>query len=39
VIVGGLITATGLTLLVLPAAYYTVEKRLLAKAAASSAQS
>lgn len=31
VIVGGLITATALTLLVLPAAYYAVEKRLLAK--------
>ncbi|MGA2870157.1 MAG: efflux RND transporter permease subunit, partial [Verrucomicrobiota bacterium] len=28
VIVGGLITATALTLLVLPAAYYVVERRV-----------
>ncbi len=38
VIVGGLITATALTLLVLPAVYYSVEKRLLSKVAANSAQ-
>jgi cobalt-zinc-cadmium resistance protein CzcA len=31
VIIGGLITATALTLLILPAVYYAVEKRLLAK--------
>jgi cobalt-zinc-cadmium resistance protein CzcA len=33
VIVGGLITATALTLLVLPAMYYVVEKRVAARAA------
>jgi cobalt-zinc-cadmium resistance protein CzcA len=32
VIIGGLITATALTLMILPAVYYTVEKRLLVKA-------
>jgi len=32
VIVGGLITATALTLLILPAVYYVVEKRVAAKA-------
>jgi cobalt-zinc-cadmium resistance protein CzcA len=32
VIVGGLVTATALTLLILPAVYYVVEKRLDAKA-------
>ena len=31
VVVGGLVTATALTLLVLPAAYYIVERRVLAK--------
>ncbi len=35
VIVGGLITATALTLLVLPAIYYVVEKRVAARAASS----
>jgi len=35
VIVGGLITATALTLMVLPALYYAVEKRLLAKVSSS----
>jgi cobalt-zinc-cadmium resistance protein CzcA len=35
VIVGGLVTATVLTLLVLPAVYYAVEKRLLARGEAS----
>jgi cobalt-zinc-cadmium resistance protein CzcA len=35
VVVGGLITATALTLLVLPAVYYVVEKRVAAKTAAS----
>jgi cobalt-zinc-cadmium resistance protein CzcA len=39
VIVGGLITATALTLLVLPAVCYAVERRLLAKAAPSSRSS
>lgn len=34
VIVGGLITATALTLFVLPAAYYIMERRILARAAA-----
>jgi len=38
VIVGGLITATALTLLILPAVYYVVEKRVVAKAAGSSQQ-
>ncbi|MGO8675777.1 MAG: efflux RND transporter permease subunit [Limisphaerales bacterium] len=38
VIVGGLITATALTLLVLPAVYYAVEKRSLSKAAAGGQQ-
>ena len=38
VIVGGLITATALTLLILPAVYYVVEKRLDAKAADSAGQ-
>lgn len=31
VIIGGLLTATALTLMILPAVYYTVEKRLLVK--------
>jgi cobalt-zinc-cadmium resistance protein CzcA len=31
VIIGGLVSATALTLLILPAAYYAVEKRLLAQ--------
>ena len=38
VIVGGLITATALTLLILPAVYYVVEKRLDTKAADSAGQ-
>jgi cobalt-zinc-cadmium resistance protein CzcA len=38
VIVGGLITATALTLLILPAVYYVVEKRLDDKAADSAGQ-
>jgi cobalt-zinc-cadmium resistance protein CzcA len=38
VIVGGLITATVLTLLFLPAVYYAVEKRVTAKAANSTEQ-
>jgi len=38
VIVGGLITATALTLMVLPAVYYAVEKRLLVKARSSPAR-
>jgi len=38
VIVGGLVTATALTLLILPAVYYVVEKRLDAKAADSAGQ-
>jgi cobalt-zinc-cadmium resistance protein CzcA len=38
VIVGGLITATALTLLVLPAVYYAVEKRSMSKAAAGGRQ-
>lgn len=33
VIIGGLVSATALTLLILPAVYYTMEKRALAKAA------
>jgi cobalt-zinc-cadmium resistance protein CzcA len=35
VIIGGLVTATALTLVILPAVYYTIEKRAIAKATAS----
>ncbi len=38
VMVGGLVTATALTLLILPAVYYVVEKRVAAKAAGSAEQ-
>jgi len=31
VIIGGLITATALTLMVLPAVYFVIERRILAK--------
>jgi cobalt-zinc-cadmium resistance protein CzcA len=38
VMVGGLVTATALTLLILPAVYYVVEKRVAAKTAGSAEQ-